>query len=124
MKFFKKAPDGGETSGVTGYYFPEIKPLFSIVLLKFNTGTREAYHSHAFNAVTFWIKGKVIEHDVGGDRRSYKAGMFKYTPRDKFHRVEALTDTWAISIRGRWVAKWQELRRGGLVNLTHGRIES
>lgn len=122
MLLFQSAPDGGKGSGVTGYFLVEIKPWFSIVLLKFNKGTREAYHSHAFNAWTLWLKGRVKEHLLCGKTLDWGAGRIKYTPRENFHRVEALEDTWALSIRGPWVDTWQESRNGRLVTLTHGRI--
>lgn len=56
MKFFSKASDGGKDSGVTGFFLFEIKPLFSIVLLHFRNGTREAYHSHGLSVAEFWQK--------------------------------------------------------------------
>jgi hypothetical protein len=123
MKFFKKSYDGGADSGVTGYWLVEIKPLFSIVLLKFNKGTRDAYHSHAFNAITIWLKGKVIEHDLIFPERSecWIARSIKYTPRNKLHMVEALTDTWALSFRGPWAKTWIEYKDGKIIELTHGR---
>jgi hypothetical protein len=132
MKFFSKAADGGKDSGVTGYFLVEIKSLFSIVLLRFNTGTREALHSHAFNAVTLWLKGKVVEHRVRiqlsdemfwTTSKTYSPGMMKYTSRDNCHQIEALKPSWAISFRGPWVDSWKEIRRGKTTILTHGRKE-
>ena len=58
MKILSKGHDGGPNSGVTGFWIIELKWLFSIVILRFNRGTREAYHTHAFNAWTWWLKGK------------------------------------------------------------------
>ena len=123
MKFFKKSYDGGADSGVTGWFLIEIKPLFSIVVLRFSEGTRDAYHSHAFNALTLWLKGTVLEHDYDNPEKSrlWGAGDIKYTPRSKMHMVEALTTTWALSIRGSWQSRWKEARKGKLVTLTHGR---
>jgi quercetin dioxygenase-like cupin family protein len=123
MKLFAIAPDGGKDSGVTGYFLIEIKSLFSIVLLHFLKGTREAYHNHAFNAVTIWLRGKVKEHLLNSDTLAWKAGLFKYTPRENFHKIEALEDSWCISFRGPWNDYWQESRNGKIVNLTHGRKE-
>lgn len=123
MKLFTKAPDGGKDSGVSGYFLVEIKGLFSIVLLKFNKGTREAYHNHAFNAVTLWLKGEVVEHRRNGEENYYCGGMWKYTSRSTYHKVEARETTWALSFRGPWENTWQELRQGNLVTLTHGRKE-
>lgn len=59
MRLMSYASDGGINSGVKGLFLIEIKPVFSIVLLRFRKGTREAYHSHAFNAVTWFLKGTV-----------------------------------------------------------------
>jgi len=123
VHLFHKAPDGGAASGVTGYFIVEIKSLFSIVLLHFSPGSREAYHSHAFNAVTIWVWGRVKEHLLSGETLGWKAGRIKYTPRDNFHKVEALTHAWALCFRGPWVDYWQESRSGQLVILTHGRQE-
>lgn len=133
MKLFSKASDGGANSGVTGYFVIEIKWLFSIVLLRFEKGTREAFHEHAFNAVTLWLKGRVREHlrhammDIyapgGCSCPFFKAGDFKRTPRSAFHKIEALEETWALSVRGPWLDHWREDRRGRLVTLTHGRRE-
>ena len=66
IKLFKKSHDGGPNSGVTGYWLIEWKLGFSIVILRFSKGSREAFHSHAFNAWTWWIKGRVMEYFVDG----------------------------------------------------------
>lgn len=123
MKFLTKAPDGGENSGVMAYVLIEWKSLFSIMLLRFEKGTREAYHSHAFNAVTFWLKGNVREHHLDGEPKEFSAGWMKYTPRSTFHKVEALETTWALTLRGPWVDYWNEFRNGRYLTLTHGRKE-
>jgi hypothetical protein len=130
LKFFSKASDGGKDSGVTGFFFVEIKPLFSVVLLHFRNGTREAYHSHAFAALTLWLSGRVIEHRIryqelyGVDYEEstpYRAGQLKYTSRDNMHKVESLGDTYALSIRGPWAKTWKEFKGGKVVTLTNGR---
>jgi len=130
MRLLSKAADGGDNSGVTGYFLIELKPLFSIVLLRFAKGTRDAYHEHAFNAWTLWLKGCVIEHIMGVGRdlgvyrkRRFTAGRLKYTPRSCMHQIEALETSWAVSLRGPWVARWREWRAGRFVTLTHGRKE-
>ncbi len=126
MKFLSKAKDGGPESPVTGYFLIEIKSLFSIVLLHFG-GTREAFHSHAFNAVTLWLKGSVTEHVHGGVWcefcKRWDAGNIKYTPRGLMHKIIPITDAWAISIRGPWAKTWQEYspKEDRTITLTHGR---
>lgn len=130
MKLFSKAADGGKKSGVTGYFLIEWKRAFSVVLLHFDTGTREAFHEHAFNAWTLWLKGRVREYilctgNSPGEiiAKTYKAGDIKYTARDCFHMIDALEPSWAISVRGPWVDYWREFRKGKYVTLTHGRKE-
>lgn len=129
MRIFEWAPDGGKDSGLKGFYIIEIKSLFSIVLLDFQKGTRDAYHTHAFNAWTLWLKGKVFEYHLDGTVKKFKAGMLKKTPRSTFHKIEPAGRAWAISFRGPWQQTWNEARPGGgngdykLVTLTHGRKE-
>lgn len=115
-------PDGGKDSGVTGYFLIEWKTVFSIGLLRFRKGSREAFHSHAFNAVTFWLKGSVTEECLEGDSKPFKASFRpKITKRSKFHKVIAHKDTWALTFRGPWVDYWMEFKGGKLLVLTHGR---
>jgi ribosomal protein S4E len=71
--------------------------------------------------VTIWLKGSVIEHMLDGSSKKWGAGRIKYTSKNTFHKVESLSDTLALSIRGPWVDKWNEFRNGKLVTLTHGR---
>lgn len=122
MKLLQRMKDGGPESPVVGYFLVEIKSLFSVVLLHFG-GTREAYHSHAFNAVTLWLKGKVKEYTLNKGWQYWYAGHLKYTARNTFHKVDPLEDTWALSFRGPWTKTWQEYwpAEDKLVTLTHGR---
>ncbi len=130
MKLFKRGYDGGPDSGVTGYWLIEWKRGFSIVLLHFSPGSREAFHSHAFNAWTLWLRGTVVEQDVfssifpSRDAKIWKPGQIKRTPSTKFHRVIAEENgAWALSIRGPWKDSWQEYKNNRLINLTSGRVE-
>jgi len=110
MKFFQKASDGGKDSGVTAYFLFEIKWLASVALLHFRDGSREAYHSHAFNAVTLWLRGSVIESRIFGyfnrgfyaSTQPYGPGEFKYTSRSNMHKVISKGDSWALTFRGPW----------------------
>jgi hypothetical protein len=128
MRFFETCKDGGPDSPVTGLFLVEIKSLFSIALLHFG-GTREAYHSHAFNAVTVWLKGSVYEYvkyDSGLEGVSvWKAGDLKWTPRSLMHKIEPLhgKPAWALSFRGPWVSTWKEYfeKDKKTVTLTEGR---
>lgn len=130
MRIFYKGFDGGKGSPVTGYWLVEIKGLFSIVLLKFHKGSREKFHSHAFNAFTWFLKGSLTEVRKHPDGQlvttEYKKSVVpKYTPRDNLHRVFAQEDSWCFSIRGPWVNTWKEWdeETDTYVTLTHGRKE-
>lgn len=126
MKFFKHMKDGGLESKVDGYWLVEIKSLLSIVLLHFSNGSRDAYHSHAFNAVSWVLKGMLAEGQLEGGMRFY-GPSFKpvWTPRTMFHKVVSRGDTWALSFRGPWSKTWKEFlpTEDRFITLTHGRKE-
>lgn len=123
-RIFYTKPDGGKNSGVRAFFLIEWKILFSIGILHFNEGTREAYHNHAFNALTWWLTGSVTEIKLDGTETDYKPSIRpKYTSRDNFHKVKAHKSTWALTIRGPWVDIWNEYRNKKLITLTHGRVE-
>lgn len=124
MRILSKAKDGGPESPVDAYFIIEAKKLFSICILKFNKGGREAYHTHAFNALTWFLRGELYEENFDGTTLKYKRSLWpKITKRDKNHRVFAARTSWCISIRGPWKEIWTEHRDGKEVFLTHGRKE-
>lgn len=125
MNIFKRMKDGGPDSPVVGYFLIEWKRVFSIALLHFG-GTREAYHSHAFNAFTLWIRGMVVEYIYeDGCLRSklWTSGDFKFTPRCLMHKIVPITPAWAITFRGPWAKTWSEYHPASksLTTLAHGR---
>lgn len=127
MRFLFKAKDGGPESLVYGYWLFESKNFGSIVLLCFLQGSRESYHTHAFNAVSWILKGKLREVFIDGIERFLIPSIFPlYTPREHFHRVFGeSTKTWVLSFRGPWVSSWKEWlpNLNKIIILTHGRKE-
>lgn len=130
MRLFYKGKDGGAESTVTGYWLCEFKRLFSIMLLRFDHGSRDAYHSHAFNSVSWVLWGVLSEYllhaDGGlGSIRMYWPGPFPIvTRRSTFHMVKSSGTTWVLSFRGPWARTWHEYRPGqGHVTLADGRRE-
>lgn len=124
MKFLKFMKDGGRESRVNGLYFAEIKSLFSVVLLHFFDGSREAYHSHAFHAISWVLRGKIVENPLSGQPREYRPSLLPiFTPREMFHKVVSSGDTWVISFRGPWANTWKEFlpAENRFITLTHGR---
>lgn len=123
-RFLYVKPDGGIDSGVKGYFLIEWKPFLSIGVLHFKKGSREAFHSHAFNAVTFWLKGSVTEiKHPSGQELKFSAGFKpKYTPRNNFHKIIADEDVYALTFRGPWMDYWYEFKNNKHITLTHGRV--
>jgi len=127
MKLFRRLKDGGPESRVTGYFLVEIKRLFSVVLLHFADGSRDAYHSHAFNAISWVLRGELIEIPLRANRANFYRPSFTpvKTPRTMFHKVISVGDTWVLSFRGPWAKTWQEYlpNEKRFITLTHGRRE-
>lgn len=123
MKLFKKMKDGGPDSTVTGYWLVESKKYFSIVLLKFEGRSREAYHTHAFNAWS-WILpfgNGLLEHYIDGTSKFLKPDSFVHTPKELMHKVDSNGTNWVLSFRGPWSDTWKEINEQGSQTLTHGR---
>ena len=122
-RFFYLKNDGGAESGVTGYMLIEWKCLLSLGVIHFKEGSRESYHTHAFNAISWWLKGSVTEQHEGDAKDRYFSASLKpkITKRSCFHRVVAHCDTYALTFRGPWQDTWKESRKGQEVTLTHGR---
>jgi hypothetical protein len=132
MRFFSKAKDGGPASPVDAYFLFEIKWLGSVALLKFNKGGRGAFHTHAFNALTWFIKGDIIEQTLETEpgaaitaysSRAYTRSLLpKFTPRTQCHRVFAHKTSWVFTIRGPWAKRWTEVSpQGELTTFESGR---
>lgn len=122
MRILQKVKDGGPESPVDAYILCEFKSLFTIALLKFNKGSREAYHTHAFNALTWFLEGKMTEVDISQQYQKYKRSLVpKFTSKDKNHRVVAHKDSWALTLRGPWENTWTETLKDKVTTFTHGR---
>lgn len=120
----KWGKDGGPDSHVYGLFI-EFKKLFSIVLLRFDHGTREAFHTHAFNAVSWLLTGELYEEFISGAGHAlYPSFKPIITRRNTFHKVKSMGTSWALSFRGPWLDKWAEVGEDGIFRvLTHGRRE-
>ena len=133
MRWMWNKKDGGPESHVWMYGL-EIKWLFSVLVLRFENGSREAYHSHAFNCVSWVLRGLLLERLLtsgwmehpkylripvvyGASRRPV------WTYRDTFHKVTSLGRTWVLTFRGPWASTWQEHVDGRYVTLAAGRRE-
>jgi hypothetical protein len=130
MKILWGDKDGGPESK-SWVWGIEIKGLFSILLLKFGKGSREAFHTHAFNAISWLLRGKLFESfiDYAPPRTHTPSVKPIFTGRETWHMVSGVDEfNWALTFRGPWVDRWREYlpkgKTGGeFVVLTHGRKE-
>lgn len=119
--------DGGPESRVYMYGL-ECKALASCLVLRFEDGSREAYHSHSFNAISWILNGgRLCEHMLrpGNMHRvhSRKGGSI-FTARTHLHKVRSIGTTWVLSLRGPWAATWTDVdeRTGVATRLRAGRV--
>lgn len=127
VDFLLKRKDGGSDSNVTGWWLIEWKSLFSIALLRFDYGSREAFHNHAFNSISWVLKGELKEQRITDNEFNYT--IFKpswkpiITTRDNLHKVYGEAPvTWVLTFRGPWSKTWSErFNDGSTLTLTHGR---
>lgn len=125
MRFLHIGKDGGPQSTVTGYWLAEVKKLFSVALLKFENGSRESFHSHAFNSISWVLKGSLREELLDGGNIDYTADAWPIVTRRKtFHRVFSSGTTWVLTIRGPWSKTWREYdpKTEKFSRLTDGRV--
>jgi hypothetical protein len=87
MKLLETTKDGGAESTVWAHWLIEIKSLFSVALLRFEDGTRDAFHSHAFGCVSWVICGRLERRPhVGADvPRAVPDGQGGYAERTLTH---------------------------------------
>jgi hypothetical protein len=128
MKLLSLLKDGGPASHVWGYFLIEWKAAFSIVLLRFEHGSRDAWHTHAFGAVSWLLRGALQEQVLGKDGlveniHWYKPSLLPiWTPRDRCHKVISTKTSWVLSFRGPWTNYWREFIPSlGWYKFTHGR---
>ena len=125
MKLFSYGKDGGPDSTVWGFWLIESKALFSVALLCFENGSREAYHSHAFNSYSWVLKGMLQEDILDGDTLYYRACIGTiHTPCSRFHKVSSVGRSWVLTFRGPWADTWKEYlpKLKKFVTLKSGRI--
>jgi hypothetical protein len=115
--------DGGPESRVWGFWLLRWKRVCTIALLKFEPGSRDAYHSHAFNSTSWLLRGELVEKHLGGDVQVHRPSLRPIrTFRDTFHKVFSRGTSWVLTFRGPWADTWQEyVPNVGRITLTHGR---
>lgn len=127
VKILAKNKDGGPESNAVAYWLIEWKRFFSIGLLSFTGQSRDVFHSHAFDSVSWLIKGE-LEELFKDDYKSPKYYKPSIKPiivlKEDFHKVSSWFGTsWAITFRGPWNPRWFEnSAKEGTYTLTNGRV--
>ena len=110
------------------------------MFLRFEHGSREAFHSHAFNSVSWVLRGGGLVEEFHPDSPEYTEGTagpgalcFRVhlpswrpvlTFRDTYHKVASSGRTWVLTFRGPWAPTWRDQAVGEPERvLTHGRRE-
>lgn len=93
----------------------EYKKWFSLKLFYFHKteGAQDRFHTHAFNAYSFLIKGDYIEEVIEDNKikkikRSRKKLLF--IPKDTYHRITKSEGCYTVLLTGRWGSRFKELR--------------
>lgn len=132
----EKGKDGGPESKVDGFWIFRHKKLFTLALLRFNKGSREAYHSHAFNSISWLLTGglRELQAMMRGDgvldlELNHTPGVWPIvTLRSTMHKVYGeAEDNWVLTFRGPWADTWCEMIEDAngdleIIKLTHNRV--
>lgn len=110
----KKRIDLGEQS-VTELTLLEYKKWFSIKLFNFHKseGVQDRFHTHAFNAYSFLLKGDYTEEVLEDNKivkclRSRSKALF--IPKDSYHRITRSKGCVTLLVTGPWGETFKELR--------------
>lgn len=129
MRWLWCDPDGGKESN-SRIYGLEIKSLFSILVIRVKGPTRPVFHSHAFSAISWVLKGVLRERQriwPGYNSIRHRANCRAiWTTWSTCHDVQPIppeSTTWVLHFRGPWRKQWIEIPHGGttITTLSHGR---
>ena len=94
------------------------------MVLKFDYGSRNAYHSHAFYSISWLLSGGLVEFVYGGpDYKVYIPSLIPiWISRKRTHKVYGTYQAnWVLSFRGPWKNTWIDIEPTKTNVLTHGR---
>lgn len=114
---------------VSQFVLFECKYLFSIIFFYFHktNSSQDRFHTHAFNAFSIKLFGQYTEYILldkdGNYRTEIRDKIFKYFPRNCFHKIGNSTGCMTILFSGKWNPTWDEYIDGKIVNYNWNRIE-
>lgn len=106
----------------------ECKWLFSIIFFYFHKSksSQDRYHTHAFNAFSIKFFGEYSEYILlnennGSFRIDRRTQIFKYFPRDSYHKIGNSNGCLTMLLSGPWNKDWKEYINGTVVHYNWGR---
>lgn len=113
---------------VSQFVIFECKFLFSIIIFYFHKSNfpQDRFHTHAFNAISIKLFGHYDEHilddeTTGKYHIETRNQIFKYFPRNSYHRIANSTGCLTILFSGPWKKTWKEYINGNVVSYSWGR---
>ena len=95
----------------------EIKYVGGIIVNIFNTENQDRFHSHAFHALSWMIKGHYYE-DVIVDNETVTKLIEKsrFIPRNYIHKItKSSPNAMSVTFEGPWESTWNEYFDNGRV---------
>lgn len=106
----------------------ECKWLFSIIFFYFHKSksSQDRYHTHAFNAFSIKFFGEYTEYILlnennGSFKINRRTQIFKYFPRDSYHKIGNSNGCLTMLLSGPWNKDWKEYINGTVVHYNWGR---
>lgn len=88
----------------------EIKYVCGIIVNIFNTTNQDRFHSHAFNAFSWMLRGHYFEEVIeDGAVVTKKIEKSRFIPRNYIHKITQSTpNAMSITFEGPWESTWNE----------------
>lgn len=99
----------------------EIKYLFGIIVNIFNTTDQDRFHSHAFHALSWMVRGHYFEDVLENSAViSKKIECSRFIPKNYIHKITLSTpNAVSVTFEGPWGSTWNEYFDNGRVK-TYG----
>jgi hypothetical protein len=106
----------------------ELKWIGSIIFFYFHKSTKaqDRFHTHAFNALSIKFFGEYDEHILTSEETGEyyirrRTSIFKWFPRNSYHRIANSKGCLTMLISGPWKKTWKEYIDGKVIYYTWGR---
>jgi hypothetical protein len=113
---------------VSQFVIFECKYLFSVIVFYFHRSNKsqDRFHTHAFNAFSIKLFGKYSEYILDDESTGLfhierRTQIFKYFPRDSYHKIGNSNGCCTILFSGPWKKEWKEYIGGKVVNYSWNR---